>query len=249
MKPLNYIILDDEDHVHFAIIKLLESYPDLICKGNFFDAVKAQLFTLANDFDFAFVDIQLGGEISGLNFIRNLNKNILVIIISGKIDSAMEGYKLNIVDFIEKPITPDRLNQAIQKIYSIKYKDQRINELENKLKLANIEERDDFVMVEMNKKESTKFYYENILYILRSTNCTKVVNIEGGIGYSHHSIEKHENKLPKNSFIKVSRAAIINKNYITHQKDLHVIMTDGEKIKIEKACIPSLTKAMNKIIE
>ncbi|MCX6164271.1 MAG: response regulator [Ignavibacteriae bacterium] len=248
MKNLNYIVLDDEEHVHHVLADHFKLYTDLICKGDFYDARSAQIYTIANKIDFALVDIELG-NINGLSFIENLNKEVLIIIISGNVSYAKKGFDLDVVDFLEKPITPERLYQALQKIYNIKYKDNRLNDLENMLKISTINERADFIIVDIEKNDSQKFYYENIVYIQRNTNNTKVVNTEAVVGYTHYSIERHEKLLPKDTFVKVNRGTIINKYYLVDQKNQHVIMKNGSMFKIEEACIAALSKAINKKIE
>jgi DNA-binding LytR/AlgR family response regulator len=108
------IALDDEP----LALNILE----LMCKKNM-DVELLQSFTrpsAAMDFidnhevDVIFLDIQMP-TISGLQFFRNIKKNILVIFTTAFGEFAVEGFNVNAVDYILKPFSEERFNQAVQK--------------------------------------------------------------------------------------------------------------------------------------
>ena len=116
------LALDDEP----LALQLLELYvrriPELDPKGFLTNPVDAHQILMEQEIDLLFLDIQMP-EITGLKFLKSLKKPPLVIFSTAYREFAVEGFELNAVDYLLKPVNEDELLKAINKCKAIIKKD------------------------------------------------------------------------------------------------------------------------------
>jgi len=111
---INCIAIDDEPLALSLLADNISKIPFLKLQAACDDGFSANKAMQENDVDLIFVDIQMPG-MTGLQFINSLIKKPLVIIISAYKQYALEGFALNVVDYLTKPVPLDRFMQACNK--------------------------------------------------------------------------------------------------------------------------------------
>jgi two-component system LytT family response regulator len=111
---INCIAVDDEPLALSLLADNISKIPYLKLKAACDDGFAANKALEDNDIELIFIDIQMPG-ITGLQFINSLVKKPLVIIVSAYKQYALDGFALNVVDYLTKPVPLDRFMQACNK--------------------------------------------------------------------------------------------------------------------------------------
>jgi two-component system LytT family response regulator len=111
---INCIAIDDEPLALSLLADNISKIPFLNLQAACDDGFSANKAMQENDVDLIFVDIQMPG-MTGLQFINSLIKKPLVIIVSAYKQYALDGFALNVVDYLTKPVPLDRFMQACNK--------------------------------------------------------------------------------------------------------------------------------------
>ena len=114
MKKLSCMIVDDEPVARKILQEFVEQVPFLDLQGKFENATKAEAFLKQQEIDLIFLDIELP-KVSGLQFLQRLQVQSLVILTTAFQQYALEGYELDIIDYLLKPFSLSRFLKAVQK--------------------------------------------------------------------------------------------------------------------------------------
>ena len=154
---INAIIVDDEP----LALEVLETYisqiPDIKLIKKCENAFEANEALKNNHIDLMFLDIQMP-QLSGIDFLKTLSNPPCVIFTTAYPDYAVEGFELNAVDYLLKPISLERFLKAVNKV-SEKLSSKHIDHENEAHEVA-----DDFFFVKADKK-LVKVNYDEILYI------------------------------------------------------------------------------------
>lgn len=193
------IIVDDEPLAQDVLESYVEKLDnlELIAKCN--NAFKAQELLSVQKIDILFLDINMPG-ITGLEFFRALENPPAVIFTTAHAEHAVEGFELNAMDYLLKPISFDRFSKAVGK--AIHY-----IELEQQEEQAGNEE-DDHMFVKADKK-IVKIKLDEILYI-EGLKDYVMIFIPGQRIITLQTMKNLEQRLPTGKFIRVHRSFIIS---------------------------------------
>ncbi|MCK4662738.1 MAG: response regulator transcription factor [Bacteroidales bacterium] len=153
------IIVDDEPLAIAVIENYLSKLPDIEIVAKFENALDAFDILKKQHIDLIFLDIEMP-NITGIDFLKSLSDPPNVIITSANKDYAIEGFELNVVDYIIKPLTFERLLKAINKLPEKNKKGDITIDVEQN----NTVFKDDYIFVKENKK-MVKIFLSKILYI------------------------------------------------------------------------------------
>lgn len=115
MKKITCLILEDEKPAQGILEKYIDELPNLELAGTFTNPLSAMETLQSETIDLIFLDINLP-KISGINFLKSLKDPPEVIITTAYPEYALEGYELNVVDYLLKPISFERFLKAISKL-------------------------------------------------------------------------------------------------------------------------------------
>lgn len=219
--PVNCIIVDDEPIAREILENHLKKIDKIKVIGSCKNAIEAFNMINANDIGLIFLDINMP-EISGLSFARSINKNIKIIFTTAYREYAVEGFDLRAVDYLLKPISFERLFQAVQKYES----ESATVELDSDKEIR--QEKSDFFFVRSDRK-MIKINFSEISYIESLADYVKIYVNDKTI-VTRETITSIEARLPQNDFLRVHRSFIVSINKIdsfTH-----------EFIEIDKKAIP-----------
>src|SRR5476649_1735499 len=123
MKKLSCIIVDDEPVARKILQEFVEQLPFLDLQGKFENAWKAEMFLKHNKADLIFLDIEMP-KVSGLEFLQKMDTESMVVLTTAFPQYALEGYELDIIDYLLKPFAFNRFLKAVHKardFYLLKY--------------------------------------------------------------------------------------------------------------------------------
>ena len=224
---MNCLIVDDEP----LAVELLEDFvskvPFLNLINSCSNGIEAISILKNNTIDLIFTDIEMP-DFSGIEFIKSLDIKPLFIFTTAYSHYAIEGFNLNAVDYLVKPIPFHRFLTAVnraQEVYLLK-KDEA-----NKTTLTTaIAEACNFIFVKADY-ENIKLNLDDIKYIEGLKDYIKIYSNSHKPILTLSSFKKIEEKLPVNLFVRVHRSYIVSLKYI-HSVQRNRILIDTVRIPI-----------------
>lgn len=198
MHQIKCIIIEDEP----LAVKVLSDYilqvPFLELKGTFKDAILATDFLRSNTIDLIFLDINLP-RLKGMAFLKTLTSSPAVIITTAYHEYAVEGFDLNVTDYLLKPFDFERFLIAVTKVKTAQPEKYRSNEPQD-IK--------DFIFLNVQKKK-VKILFSEIVFIESQREYIKIVTTKKEY-ISKMSTHEIEALLPVNLFKRVHRSFIVS---------------------------------------
>ena len=198
---INVIAIDDEPLALQLVTGYIEKTPGLKLIGKFDNPIDASEFLAETSADLIFIDIQMP-DLSGIEFTRLMGKGPKVIFTTAFEKYALEGYKLDIVDYLLKPFSYEEFLIAVHKV-------QKLLQLEKKIPV-NVDVNNEFLFLKSDYKIK-RLNFNDILYIEGLKDYVKVYihNVPKPI-LSLTSLKLLESKLPEKKFMRVHRSFIVN---------------------------------------
>ena len=221
-KKISCLIVDDEPPARDILKKYIHGVELLELAGECSNAVETLSFLQNNTVELLFLDINMP-HILGTSFLRTLKNPPKVIFTTAFRKYAVEGFDLNAVDFLLKPISFERFLQAVNKVMQL-----NIQTVELSNSLNDAEQSHPFLYFRSDRK-MVKVLLEDILYIESLKDYIKVVTTSKVI-ISKQSISSLVEMLPKDAFVRTHRS------YIIAIKKIDSYNTDT--IQIDKTEIP-----------
>jgi two-component system, LytTR family, response regulator len=202
-KNFNAIIVDDERLVRKEMISMLGEFNNIKIIGEAEDVKSAKSLSDKLNPDLVFLDIQMPGE-SGFTLIEQLNPATKIIFVTAYDEYAVRAFEVNALDYLMKPVSPERLKKAIEK-------------LSNETKKTDFKTKslyyDDSLFILLNSQ--MKFVkISDILYIESSGDYSELNFVKNAKGLTSKPMNEWEERLPENHFIRIHRTSIINLNYV-----------------------------------
>ncbi|MGA8266009.1 MAG: response regulator transcription factor [Ignavibacteriaceae bacterium] len=196
MSKIKCIIIEDEP----LAVKILSDYitqvPFLELQKSFKDAILATEYLRDNNTDLIFLDIHLP-KLKGMAFLKTLSDPPAVIVTTAYHQYAVEGFELNVTDYLLKPIEFERFLVAVNKV---------------KTTQGEIQESKDYIFVNVQNKK-VKIIFSDILYIESQREYIKIVTAKKAY-LSKISTNKIESLLPPDKFKRIHRSFIISMDKI-----------------------------------
>lgn len=192
------LIIDDEPLAQDVIETYVNQMPNLELVGKCLNAFEANEKLKTNDIDLIFLDIQMP-EINGIDFLKSLTNPPLVIFTTAFSEHAVEGFELNAVDYLLKPISVDRFMKAVNKAEEV---------FKKKGAGSGTSESDEYMFVKADKK-LIRVNFEDIIYIegLKDYVMIKLANSRI---ITLQTMKSLEAKLPSKYFKRIHRSYIMN---------------------------------------
>lgn len=201
MKPIRCIIVDDEPLAQEVIQRYVASIRELELVKTCSNALEAFEVLHTEAIDLMFLDISMP-VISGLDFLRSLRKAPAVIITTAHPDHALEGYELDVVDYLVKPVSMERFMKAVNKaIELIQARTPVVSAAESKSIRA------DYMFVKSDQK-LVKIRFSEIDYIEGMKDYVKIFTRDKMI-VTLHTMKFFEANLPP-GFVRIHKSYIVN---------------------------------------
>jgi len=198
---LTCVIVDDEPLAITIMESHLKKIPFIQILGKFNSALPVFEFLKSNVVDLLFLDVEMPG-LSGIDFLRSLPQKPYAILTTANKNYAIEGFDLNVDDYILKPVSFERLLKAINRIVE---KSQTERKTEKKI-------ADEFIYLKENKK-MVKVYLDDILYIESLKDYVKVVTKSKSV-VTKQQLNYFLTAFESNYFLQIHRSFIVAINKI-----------------------------------
>ena len=215
---LNCIAVDDEALALSLLLDNISKVPYLnvvaSCR-NAFDAIKA---LHENQVDLIFIDIRMPG-LTGLQFIESLSKKPMVIFVTAYREFAVEGFSLEVIDYLIKPVPMERFLKACDRALQLH---QLMTEPKKPV------EEPDFFYINVDYS-LVKIHYHNIAYIqgLKDYVKIKLFSTDKPI-IPRSTVSGMEKLLPSSKFIRIHKSVIVSKSAVTAIRKNSVFIGDTE---------------------
>ncbi len=223
MSKIRCLIIDDEELARTLLENYTARLPYLEVVGSCKDPVEAIQLLQSQEADLLFLDIQMPG-LTGVEFLRTLKTKPLVIFTTAYAEYALEGYALDVIDYLLKPFSFERFVKAVNKAADLlQLKAAKAQPSAEKQSPEN-----DFLLVRSEHKIH-RLKLEDILYIESMREYVAYYTPQGRI-LSLNSLKSLEEQLPSSQFIR------IHKSYIVAIDKIETL--EGNRVHIGKAKLP-----------
>lgn len=199
-----YLIVDDEPLARRLIASHVSKIEGLVLVGECGNAIEAANLLRTRSVDLIFLDIQMP-EMTGFQFASTLKNPPAIILTTAFRDYAPEAFDLNVIDYLLKPISFERLLKSVNK-----YFDRELAKGNSGISITNDEDR--FVHIKADRKIH-KVRESEILYIESLDDYVKV-HLKDTILVTRENISALEEKLPYPPFVRIHRSFIINSKWV-----------------------------------
>lgn len=206
MSEIACIIVEDEPLAAKVLTEYIAQIPFLKLKGTFKDAILATEFLHDHPVDLIFLDIHLP-KLKGMAFLKTLTSPPAVIITTAYHQYAVEGFSLNVTDYLMKPFEFERFLIAVNKVKAGQR--DKFNEVKASDERANAKE---YLFLNIQKKK-VKILFSEILYIESQREYVRIVT-PGREYLSKISTHEIESLLPPSAFSRIHRSFIVALNRI-----------------------------------
>jgi len=196
---LKYIIIDDEPLAHEIIEEFCSMLPHVQLEKNCYNAMEAMQFLNEHTVDFMFLDINMP-KLRGLDFLKTLTKPPKTIVTTAYKEHAIEGFELNVVDYILKPFSFNRLVKAVNKVSENQATKTVLKEISNNSTSTRFFIKGD--------KKHHQIDLNDLLYIEAYGNYTKLF-LKDEMIISHEKISHYEDLLNASNFLRVHKSFIV----------------------------------------
>lgn len=203
------LIVDDEPLSRQVLNGFVADHPDLELAGECKDALEAMSFLEKHEVDLLFLDINMP-KLSGVNFYKSLQKKPEVVFTTAYSEFAVEGFELNAIDYLMKPIAFERFIKAIQKVK------EKLGQNNSSIPAQ------DYIMLKADKK-MYRTSYEDILFCEALGDYVKV-HLKDKVLIISTTMKNLLTELPESIFLRTHKSYIINKTKVEY--------IEGNQIKI-----------------
>ena len=217
---IKYLIIDDEHIAHDIIKGYCDMLPNLEFMADCYDAIEALDYLNKQPVDLIFLDLNMP-KLKGFEFLKTLASPPKVIVTTAYNEFAIEGYELNVVDYLLKPFSFERFLSAVNKVTASTPQSKQVR--------VEKEQVCDYQIFLKQNNSHIQVDVNTILYIEASGNYTKVVTTLDTITI-REKISNTLEMLPKDEFLQVHKSFAIAKK--------HIKSIEGNRVHIGDYIVP-----------
>lgn len=215
------VIIDDEPAAREGLAQDLRAVEFLEIAGIAENTAQANALITSINPDLLFLDVQMP-KITGLEFLRNLKNPPMVILVTAYAEYAIEGFNLDVIDYLLKPVAFGRLLKACRKA-----RDQFSLNKSGDAK----QKKDDFFYIRFENKFE-KIFLQDILFVEGADNYVKL-HTKGKVYTTYLTLKSVEASLPEEDFMKVHKSFIVSMDKIG-KIEKNEIELGGKKVPISR---------------
>ena len=217
-ETLRALIVDDEPTAREILKTHLRAIPFVKVLDAFKNATEALDYLKSNAVDLIFLDINMPG-VNGLSFAKLIQKEVKLIFTTAHREYAVEGFELEAIDYLLKPISFDRLLQAVYKCTSGK-----AETLQKTQPTQTDFTTNDFVFVRADRK-MIKIDFDQLIYVESLSDYIKI-HTQAETFVTRETISNFESKLPPTEFLRIHRSFIVAASAIKAYTAEHIELHD-----------------------
>ncbi|RWU11017.1 LytR/AlgR family response regulator transcription factor [Pedobacter chitinilyticus] len=218
---LKYIIVDDESIAHDIIKKYCSLLPNMQLMEDCYDAIEAIEYLNKHTVDLIFLDLNMP-KLQGFDFLKTLPNLPKVIVTTAYKEHALEGYELNIVDYLLKPFSFERFLKAVNKARADNPK------IPSNTQNAVSDEKQERIFLRSDNKY-VQIVIDDILFVESAGNYIKIV-LKEEIITTRGKLASISELMPIDSLVQVHRSFMVVPK--------HIKLVEGNQLFIENYTIP-----------
>jgi len=218
---IKYLIIDDEFIAHDIIKGYCDILPNMQLEKHCYDAIEAIEYLNSNSVDLIFLDLNMP-KLKGFDFLKTLTNPPKVIVTTAYKEFALEGYELNISDYLLKPFSFERFLKAVNKATKTTVVTPPVAQT------AAASSTTERIFLNSNKKH-IQVVVSDILFVEADGNYSKIVTRTETISI-REKISTIIDLLANPNFVQVHKSFIVSKS--------HINSVEGNRIHIGEHIIP-----------
>ncbi|MEM0996471.1 MAG: LytTR family DNA-binding domain-containing protein [Bacteroidota bacterium] len=222
--PIHCIIVDDEKLARDLLEALVREEPDLVLQAKCRNTAEAATALAAHPADLIFLDIQMPSQ-TGLAFLREMRPEAQVILVTAYPDFALEGFELEVADYLLKPVTDTRFRAAVQRVRA---------DLQRRTKAEAFESLGqsgpEFITVRSGYDEFRVFLSE-IVYVESDGEYLRLHTPDKSY-LTLGALKTLEAELPTDRFQRIHRSYLIASRHVRGRVGHHLQLTNGKLLPI-----------------
>lgn len=250
---LRALIVDDEFHARSNLEMLLENYcEDVEVVGSASSPNEARKILQEKEVDVLFLDIKMPGE-DGFEFLKSLDKKDFgVIFITAYNEYALDAFKADAIDYLEKPIDIEELIDAVEKIRKLKSSPGPITLNQDLIDLIKsvVNKQMDFEKTSIPTRDGLVIVNnQDIVHLEASESYTTIYLADGKKYLSSKNIKIFEENLNPNIFFRTHKSHIIN--FAHHLKEFNrslgnlAVMSNNQQIPVSRRKLSEFLSKIN----
>jgi DNA-binding LytR/AlgR family response regulator len=229
------LIADDELMAHQILEQYILQTPGLTLVAKCRNALEAFAKLEQHTIDLIFLDIEMP-LVNGITFLKTLSKPPKVIFTTAYADYALQGYELNVVDYLLKPFPYERFAKAVDKVkQSLQVPETAPSSPTDGSQHLLIKEKEGMM----------KIGYDDILYIEASKDYMKIITATGH-HLVHQTMKKLEELLPADRFVRTHKSYIVSLRQIRILKSDAVVLENKTEVPVSVNYADNLRERFNK---
>lgn len=220
------IIIDDDIFSIKILQQLLLDVNNLRCVKYFTDPLEGIEYLEKNIVDVLFLDIQMP-KMNGFKLKEKLKKEVEIICTTAHKEFAVEAFDNNFSDYLLKPISKQRLNQAVKKIKQI------LDSKNNFIDTYQTFTGDASSIIIKHKGQSHKLFLNDILYVESQNEYVAYITKTDSI-IEYERLKNVANKLPKETFVRIHKSYVVNKKLVKSYNNFFVKLLNDQELPVGK---------------
>lgn len=214
------LIADDELMAHQILEQYILQTPGLLLVAKCRNALEAFAKLEQHAIDLIFLDIEMP-LVNGITFLKTLSNPPRVIFTTAYANYALEGYDLNVTDYLLKPFSHDRFSKAIDKVRQL---------LPTPAGVTGASDDPDHLLIK-EKEGFMKIAHADIVYIEASRDYMKIFTVRGS-HLVHLTMKKLEALLPASQFVRTHKSFMVALRQIRSLKPDHVVLANQVHVPV-----------------
>jgi len=216
---LDALIVDDEPLAHKVILHHLASHRDVKIVKQCYSATEALAWLASNNADLLFLDINMP-QLNGMDMLKVMAKRPQVIIVSAYEEFALQGFDLDVTDYLLKPVSAERLASALDKV--------------RQRSAANKPAKTPKEIVIKVDRELRKVSLRDITYLEAYGNYVKVWQGDSML-LANSTLKKLLAELPAQAFSQIHKSFVVRNNAVIGKDSDSVLMSNQVRLKVGKS--------------
>ena len=236
-ETIKCIVVDDEEHARDLLSFYIGNDDRLISIGSFSTVSELEESNIIDQADILFIDVEMPGK-TGVEYLQELKKPIKAVLTTAYKDYAIDGFNLNVLDFLLKPIFEERFQLCVDKIHSA-------FEIERKAKKYDTAQsfNDEFILLKSGYDE-LKVWLKDIIYISAEDEYVRI--------HTHQKehliyirLKEIKKMLPETMFTQTHRSFIVSNGCVFKTKTGSVVLNNLIEIPISRANKSKVAQILN----